>query len=228
LHERLEPLLRDRTIWRLQIDTYEREIERYGGAEGMLLAERLFFVDSEAVLEIIELLSGDDGARARSRLALVGIDRLFDEFCLALPEKRAIVARLRDAMARDLGADKSLRISLADKFRAERRELERLLEGSAESEAERAGLEILARRSQRIAPIAADLRALAAAGGVTDELPALISSFAHMFINRLMRSQHQRQEYVLHDFLDRLHESRLARGRSDRLAPARLARATLT
>jgi hypothetical protein len=33
-----------------------------------------------------------------------------------------------------------------------------------------------------------------------------------MFVNRLMRSQHKRQEFVLYDFLDRIYESRMARG----------------
>src|SRR5262249_57327315 len=50
------PLLGDGRLWRLQLDTYQREIERYGGPEGMLLAERLFHADSAAVLAIVELL----------------------------------------------------------------------------------------------------------------------------------------------------------------------------
>ena len=36
------PLLDDGRVWRLQLDTYEREVERYGGPEGVALAERLF------------------------------------------------------------------------------------------------------------------------------------------------------------------------------------------
>ena len=54
-HYRLgQLLLEDGQLWRLQLDTYEREVERYGGPEGMVLAERLFQADSEAVLEIVE------------------------------------------------------------------------------------------------------------------------------------------------------------------------------
>src|SRR5262249_39737372 len=44
------PLLEDGRLWRVQLDTYEREVERYGGPGGVVLAERLFHADSEAVL----------------------------------------------------------------------------------------------------------------------------------------------------------------------------------
>src|SRR5262249_22829447 len=35
-------------IARIALDTYEREVERYGGPEGVLLAEQIFMADSEA------------------------------------------------------------------------------------------------------------------------------------------------------------------------------------
>ena len=68
------PAARRRPDLALQLDTYEREVERYGGPEGIALAERLFQADSEAVLAILEMLEGDEGADVRWRLALRGID----------------------------------------------------------------------------------------------------------------------------------------------------------
>src|SRR6185369_531759 len=56
LGDAVAPLLDDRRLWRLQLDTYEREVERYGGAEGVALVERLFGIDSAAVLDLLELL----------------------------------------------------------------------------------------------------------------------------------------------------------------------------
>jgi hypothetical protein len=52
-------LLTDGRLWRLQFDTYEREVERYGGPQGIELAERFFQVDSEAVLALVTLTRGD-------------------------------------------------------------------------------------------------------------------------------------------------------------------------
>ena len=214
LRDATEPLLRDRALSRVQLDTYERETERYGGDEGMILAERLFFEDSEAVLGLLDGISGDSGARARSDLALVGIDRLLDDFGFDLAAKRSVISSLRDATGRDVLADKRLRIQVGDKFRAVRRDLERLLDGGRDDEDTlRAGIETLARRSSRITPIAAELSSLARAGRLTEELTSVVSSHIHMFVNRLMRSQHKRQEFVLYDYLDRIYDSRLARVR---------------
>jgi thiopeptide-type bacteriocin biosynthesis protein len=213
LRDATESLLRDRTIWRVQLDTYEREIERYGGDEGMILAERLFFADSEAVLDLLDGFAGDEGARVRSNIALVGIDRLLDVFSCDLEAKRRIVAALRDATGRDVRANKQLRVQMGDKFRGERRELERLLDGSRDDEdALRPGLAVLARRSAEMAPIAAELSSLAGERRLTTELPSIVSSYIHMSVNRLMRSQHKRQEFVLYDILDRIYDSRMARG----------------
>src|SRR5208283_3024581 len=38
-------LLASGRIWKIQFDTYEREIERYGGVEGTALGEAIFFAD---------------------------------------------------------------------------------------------------------------------------------------------------------------------------------------
>ncbi|MFP2928922.1 lantibiotic dehydratase, partial [Pyxidicoccus sp. 3LG] len=64
--------------WRLQLDTYEREVERYGGPAGIELAEQLLAADSEAVLALLEAYPGDAGASLRWRLALLGMDTLLD------------------------------------------------------------------------------------------------------------------------------------------------------
>jgi len=213
LRDATEPLLRERTLWRVQLDTYEREIERYGGDEGMIVAERLFFADSEAVLDLLDGFAGDEGAHMRSNMAFVGIDRLLDVFGCDLAAKRRIVAALRDATGRDVHVNKQLRRQLGDKFRGERRELTRLLDGERDDEdALRPGLAVLARRSVDIAPIAAELSSLAREGRLTTELPTIVASHIHMFVNRLMRSQHKRQEFVLYDYLDRIYDSRMARG----------------
>src|SRR5262245_44550348 len=48
LEEQLTELTELRAIEGWEIARYDRELERYGGPEGMALAERLFFLDSMA------------------------------------------------------------------------------------------------------------------------------------------------------------------------------------
>src|SRR6185436_11110603 len=57
-------MLDDGRLWKLQLDTYEREIERYGGATGLELAEQLFGADSACVVDILGMLAGDAGIDA--------------------------------------------------------------------------------------------------------------------------------------------------------------------
>ncbi|HVG17755.1 MAG TPA: thiopeptide-type bacteriocin biosynthesis protein, partial [Blastocatellia bacterium] len=132
LEAAMAPLLRDGRLWRMQLDTYDREIERYGGPAGIGLCERLFHADSEAVLSVVDMLEGDEGADARWRLALVGTDRLLADLGLTEAEKIVLLARLRDSFQREIGGGqapgKGLRVQLDQKFRAERRSLETLLD----------------------------------------------------------------------------------------------------
>ena len=47
------PQLAAGRLWKIQFDTYEREIERYGGVDGLSAAEEIFCADSDAVLSIL-------------------------------------------------------------------------------------------------------------------------------------------------------------------------------
>jgi thiopeptide-type bacteriocin biosynthesis protein len=206
------PLLEAGRLWRLQLDTYEREVERYGGAEGMLLAERLFHADSQAVLELIPSLPEDARGNGRWRLALVGMDLLLNDLGLDLEARRAVVRTARDTFAAEFHVDTGFKHQLGTKFRAERRGLEALCSRRPGADARLApGLEVLRRRSQGLAPVLAELKACARAGRLAVPLAELALSYLHMHANRLLRSAHRAQELVLYDFLARLYESQAAR-----------------
>jgi thiopeptide-type bacteriocin biosynthesis protein len=212
LAERVAPLLGDGSSWRLQLDTYEREVERYGGDAGIELAEALFEADSDAVTEILEGapgLSRDD----RWRVALCGIDALLTDLGFDVPARRTIVGGARDALRREHRTGANLGRQIGGRFRAERQTLEALLSGdaSASPPAVRASLDALHRRSERLAPIAAELRARDAAGRLTTPLAEMAPSITHMFAVRLLRSTARLQETVLYDMLARLYEARAAR-----------------
>ena len=216
------PLLGDRRLWRIQLDTYEREVERYGGAEGIVLAERLFYADSQAVLELAGLLAEDTRGDLGWRLALAGMDLLLTDLDFDLEARRAIVQKMRDAFALEFHAGADFARQLAARFRSERKALESLLEPAAAGDGPlAAGLEVFRRRSQRLAPVAAELRACARQGRLSKPPAELAASFLHMHANRLLRSAHRAQELVLYDFLYRLYQSHAARrlGRTRRPDP---------
>jgi thiopeptide-type bacteriocin biosynthesis protein len=209
----VRPLLEDGRIWRFQLDTYEREVERYGGAEGIELAERLFHADSEAVLALATLLPEDARGDTRWRLALLGMDRLLTDFGFDLDTRRAVLRQTREALAAEFHVDADFKHQLGARFRAERKSLEALLAPAGGASRLASGVEVLRRRSEQLRPVLAELKASARAGRLSVPLPQLASSYLHMHANRLLRSSHRAQELVLYDFLSRLYESQAAQAR---------------
>ena len=205
------------TAWKLQLDTYDREVERYGGDGGVELSEELFFHDSEAVVGLLDSFTGDSGADLRWRLILLGVDRLLEDFGLGLEERLDVAERGREGFAARFRYE-PLRGPLADRLREERPALRRLLRGEPGSleEACRPGVAVLARRSRALAPIVEELRAREGRGRLGMPVTGIVSSYVHMFVNRASRSAGPEHELVLYDFLVQLYRSELARARKAR------------
>jgi class I lanthipeptide synthase len=222
-------MLDDGRMWRLQLDTYERELERYGGAAGIELAERLFCADSACVIDIVGMLSGDAGSDARWRLALRAIDQLFDDLGFDLVARLAIMRRTRDSFAREHRVETSIALQrgLGDKYRKERGALEALLDHAGDADSDLSpGLERIVARSAANAPIIADLRAAEQRGALSLSIAELTPSYIHMHVNRLIRSAQRAHELVLYDLLVRLYESRQARAKPRPAGPDPGAKAT--
>lgn len=213
LHVALEPSLKDGRLWRFQLDTYEPEIERYGGFENIELAEQVFAVDSEAALELITLYAGDEGADARWRLAIRSIDDYYTCLNFPLENRKCMADKARERFAIELGLDKKQASRmLGDKFRTGRYFLETLLNSvPGTNHPLSAGIMVLDRRTERLRPLFTKMLELQAADKLTHPVENLLDSFIHMSTNRLLRSLPRAQEGVIYDFLTRIYESRMAR-----------------
>jgi thiopeptide-type bacteriocin biosynthesis protein len=205
-------LVADGRIARWQLDTYVREVERYGGDDGILLAERFFHADSDCVLDIVASTAGDAGLTWRWKLGVCGVDQLLDALGMDLLQKRDWARLQRDAFAEEFRVDGRLKQQLGDKYRAARSELGDILSLGSAPEADRyPALAALQRRTRRLLPIVAELHARAAGGGLGGASVAeLASSYAHMHLNRLLRSAHRFQELVIYEMLDRLYRAQVA------------------
>jgi thiopeptide-type bacteriocin biosynthesis protein len=211
LHAAVAPLLADGALWKLQLDTYEREVERYGGPGGIELAEGIFAADSRAALELVRRLAGDAGAEARWQVTLYGIDRLLADL-LPTEDRRPVLARLRESFTREARGGKDLRRRLDERLRSERRRLAALLAGDGEAASLLTpALAVLERRSAELAPIVGELRESERRGRLTVPLREMAGSFVHLYVNRVVRSEPRAHELVLYSFLDELYASREAR-----------------
>jgi len=165
-----------------------------------------------AAVAVARSLSGDAGADLRWRLALRGIHLLFDDLGLTLDEKRAVTRRAREGFGREFRINGNFRGQVSQRYRAERSQLEALLDPAHDpSPPLAAGLVALRRRSLQLAPVAAELRQLDQAGRLSATMPDLAMSYAHMHANRLLRSAQRAHELVLYELLERAYSSQAAR-----------------
>ena len=215
LHRAAAPFLDDGRLWALRLDTYQRETARYGGPEGIALAERLFAADSEAVLGIVATLEGDEGTEARWRLALLGAHRLLEDLGLELEGRSRVATRLRESWSREFRAHLRLKRQLGDRHRQERQALDALLGRSPEAEALYGpGFAAFDRRSETVGPVVAELRSREQAGGLDTTVEAMAPSYLHMHVNRMIRAEARAHELVLYEMLHRHYHAEIGRARA--------------
>ena len=209
LAERLELLRRQGKIWRMQLDTYERELERYGGQAGMRIAESLFQYDSELVLELLSVISSQLGGNVRWRLGFASVDCLLGGLGFDLSARRQLVNNLGKAQEKNFQVQQSYKKQLSEKFRKERQVLEDLLATSSDLPA--SAKPALACFTQQVEKIRLQLEFARQAGELARPIDELAASYVHMHLNRLFRSAANAQEMVLYDFLARVYDSKLAK-----------------
>ena len=213
LEQRVEELERTGAIEGHDFATYAREYERYGGDEGMALAEKLFFLDSLAALDWLAAERGGAVTRSRREFSLLIVERLLD---LARLDRRQRLAFYRHgySWATENGAWGTDELAILDKrFQALRPGLERLVFGDhsgARADEARWGGAVAAAIADRFvtaaAPVVDAIVAAHAAGRIRQDIVYLVWSYAHMFTNRL--GVESAGEAVLRYFLHRLLEER--------------------
>jgi thiopeptide-type bacteriocin biosynthesis protein len=221
LHRATQPLLDAGAVRKLVLDTYEREMERYGGDRGIELVEQIFWRDSEAILGIVELLDGDAGGDARWRLALRGVDSLLDALGFDAAARAQVASNGRDMLGNEFNANADFWSRVGDRFTRERASLETVFARDPEKDAAHdlePGFTLLAARDAALAPLGAELRARDAAGELSPKLADLAWSLCHMHANRLLHASQRAQEMILYDFVRRLHAARKARSRGEQRA----------
>lgn len=162
---------------RFAFDTYDREVERYGGPEAIAIAEQIFGVDSSSVVDHLALLQRYREIDRRD-LVVATTDSLL--FGLALDEAEVI---------RWLKAQQGDKQISGPEYRRRRAVLRSYLDprdveaASALPPGVRSGMD--GARAQ-LRPLAAGLAALRGRSQLLQPAESLLSSFAHMHFNRLI------------------------------------------
>ncbi|MCB2379306.1 lantibiotic dehydratase [Hymenobacter sp. BT635] len=194
----VQPYTNNGYIWKTQIDTYRRELERYG-QHTMELSESWFFEDSRAVLAMMHETGDDDSATAWI-WGLRQIDALLEAFDCTLPQKLALLQQLKESFAQEFGMDKNLKLQLDAKYRSFRSTIQRTLHGG----------DLTGQENQRVRRIAQQIKAVERQGQLDVDKSSLLGSYIHMLVNRLIPVDARLHEMVLYDFLHRQYQSQQA------------------
>ena len=196
-------------VWRFTLDTYERELERYGGPAAIEMVETIFTADSEAVAEI---LADADVAADRLTAVVLGAGALLDELGLDLAGKREVAARLVSGLRGRLPSGILTRAELAAELRRERPRLEAAWRALREGRPPHLSA-ALRTRAEAISAPAETLRRCEASGSLTAGIGQIAASLAHMHVNRMLQDPSDEDELRIFDRLERLFRSEAARSR---------------
>ncbi|RZS99430.1 thiopeptide-type bacteriocin biosynthesis protein [Aquimarina brevivitae] len=190
----MSPYLEEDIIYKIQTDTYNRELERYG-AENIETSETLFYHESNMLVQAMGLVEDD---ALYFNFILKAIDTLLNDFSYRLEEKIKFASTNRDAFWREFKGNKQLTKQLDKKYRAHNTAFTEFLTTQV---VELAPLDNLLRtKSENTVHAIDDCKAYLEKPN-TQAKDSLLASYVHMLVNRAFRSKQRFFELVCYDFL---------------------------
>jgi thiopeptide-type bacteriocin biosynthesis protein len=119
----LKPLIHSGIITRVLLDTYQREIERYG-VKTMESAECSFMYSSELVAVHLD---NDPEKQRTVGFAILGADLILNAFAIHLPYRIKLLENICNNLMSEHGHEKLLRDDLNKKYREHQREVRELM-----------------------------------------------------------------------------------------------------
>ncbi len=205
----IQPLENEGIIWKIQTDTYQREIERYG-SDVMALTEILFCKDSTAVIDMLDQTWGDEREPIRWQWCLKLIDAYLTDFGYNLIQKRDLLEKMKTSFAKEFKVDKALKMQIDQRFRDNRQVIERVLNNDLTETHEYALiLKHITSKTNGIADIVPKIKAIKP----TNEWDKYLSDTIHMSVNRTISDNQRTHELVIYDFLYRYYQAEIAKAK---------------
>ncbi|MBO0948816.1 lantibiotic dehydratase [Fibrella forsythiae] len=201
MQQALQQAVMSGVVHRVQVDTYQRELERYG-IDYIDQCETLFYYDSLSTLTFLTQCDGLFDEDTRFAVGVAKIDRLLTGLGLSLPQQRQLMTGLKEQFFVEFGGKLPLRQQLNEKYRSYLPVIEQALTrefmpGSAMWQWDDLQVTVLRQLAQAITePV---------------QLLQLAGSLIHMTINRLFPSKQRVYELVLYHCLAKQYDSVLAR-----------------
>ncbi|MGH2480420.1 MAG: thiopeptide-type bacteriocin biosynthesis protein, partial [Ktedonobacteraceae bacterium] len=182
-------LARHGQIQRYTLDAYEREVERYGGPEAIDLLEQVFTVDSVMVSDLVAFQHARRLTLDPPAVSAFTLDHFFTSWGCDLQQRLAWTHMVSE------------KYSFSKEFRPHRKQYCDLLSPRGQLEASLAEqrallLELLHPYEPFLGELGTQVRQLGAAEKLWVPETSLLSSLAHMHINRLLGIDRTRERQI--------------------------------
>ena len=194
-------------IWKISVDSYQREIERYG-ADVMELTETIFYEDSKAIIAMINQTWGEEREVIRWQWCLKLIDCYLSDFGFSVSEKKNLMEKMKTSFANEFKINKNLKMQLDQRFRDNRKSIERILDNSLNETHDYASLfEFINDKTENTKSTIQQIKNLK----LEDDLTKYLSDTIHMTVNRTIGDNQRTHELVMYDFLFRYYQAEMSR-----------------
>lgn len=202
----MQHYIEQRVVYKLQTDTYIRELERYG-TNTIDASETLFFYDSAMLLDAIALIEDEE---LYFLFVVKAIDRLLNSFGYEQQQKLELVTRNSLAFKREFHADKGLNKQLDKKYRGLKSKLSSFLETTSMQEDYKVLDDLLDHKAKQSLGVVQKIMEAQQDKQLEMPLDDLLSSYIHMLVNRAFRSKQRFYELVCYDFLVRYQKTKVS------------------
>jgi lantibiotic biosynthesis protein len=177
-------------VSRFSIDTYEREVERYGGPEAIDLLEQVFTFDSFIVAEIVAAHFTKKLTIDPLGIAVLSLDTLFACWGLDVEGRLAWLRKHIDLneAKKEFGERRQFFCDLLAPWQHTRDE--ELMQQRKQV------LQVFSLQEEYLRHLAAQVRALGADGVLWTPEEQILGSLAHMHLNRLLGIDRQRENKI--------------------------------
>ncbi|MFA8300223.1 MAG: thiopeptide-type bacteriocin biosynthesis protein [Hyphomicrobiales bacterium] len=201
MNQHLRPFIDSELVYKVMIDSYQREIERYG-KNSIEPVEDVFHHDSAFTGSLLTQIEGDQGEKVRWLMGMRSIDALLEDFGYSLEQKFEMITIMKDSFAREYHMNKALKGQINNKYRADRKLIETVMNKDNDSSSEYLPiLQLLNIRSESSKDAIKKILVLRDEGKLEKPLNEYMWSYLHMLNNRLFKSKQRTHELVIYCLL---------------------------
>jgi lantibiotic biosynthesis protein len=186
----------DGLIWKVSMDTYCREYERYGFG-GMDNVESLFHYDSDACLQLLSFVKDTGNEDLRWMAALYAAESYMNLFGLSKEEKMSFSRAAKEGYGQSLGSFKLTKKVISKKYEANKGLIDHLMNGNAADDEMAEVIGLTNKQHETMRPYIEQVKIKAG-----NRYYEILSDLIHMNINRMTRAKNVAYEYVIYEFLE--------------------------